>query len=603
MASRSSGISGIQLEIELMDAGKRLLLLPSSCSELLNVLAHMERILSCVQQLPSESMKYALHPIIEALIAKELVRHHDTDVNILVACCICEILRIMAPNTPYNHQQMKGFFELATMSFEKLSSSSGGCYTKMIKVLKTFSNVRLPVLMMDLQLDKLVVRLFKQFLIVADSNSCEVVHEMEKIMTMIIEESEKPKVELVGLLVMSVRNCNQIKSPGCWQLGEKVLKNCATQLKPHLVDFVRKMGIPLLNYSKMLAHICNGVTENEGINLVNIHYEDEKKHENKTLSVPSKDKTEVKEKCKRRKLNPLIHKTQVYDDIGKEFLAPKWKEHDKKPLLLSDDPPTPSKSEKEENCKRAFTPIKKEALEMVQYGENLVGRKIKVWWPLDQIYYEGLVASFDQSTRKHKICYNDGDEEILNLMEEQWELVENALPRKVSSPESCTNCVKVYKVKNSYEPILEAIFMKHGDIADECVFKTTSVRASFLEVICEVVTQLETNDDKNIISKMEEIERKVLEAEKANIRVLWLRSHLEALKKTSLLMETKAKTSMAKKAAKMDLREICAEFMAAKERCKEAKRCVKVLDLVEKKLKNSILESKTEKYLWAKPYL
>ncbi|KAI5670934.1 hypothetical protein M9H77_11298 [Catharanthus roseus] len=63
----------------------------------------------------------------------------------------------------------------------------------------------------------------------------------------------------------------------------------------------------------------------------------------------------------------------------------------------------------------------------MSYGEKLVGCKIKVWWPMDQKYYEGLVDSFDLSTMKHKILYDDGDEEILNLMGEDWELVNDAM--------------------------------------------------------------------------------------------------------------------------------------------------------------------------------
>lgn len=67
----------------------------------------MDQNLSLVNQMPSESMKYAMHPIAEALIAKDLVKHHDMDVNISVVSCICEILRIMAPDPPYNDNQLK----------------------------------------------------------------------------------------------------------------------------------------------------------------------------------------------------------------------------------------------------------------------------------------------------------------------------------------------------------------------------------------------------------------------------------------------------------------------------------------------------------------
>ena len=59
---------------------------------------------------------------------------------------------------------------MVVTSFEKLSSVSGGYYGKMIKVLGLFSKARLPVLMLDLQMDghRLIVRLFKHFLDVSE---------------------------------------------------------------------------------------------------------------------------------------------------------------------------------------------------------------------------------------------------------------------------------------------------------------------------------------------------------------------------------------------------------------------------------------------------
>lgn len=57
--------------------------------------------------MPSESMKYAMQPVIEALIAKELLRHPDMDVNISIACCISEVFKIMVYKTPYSDEQMK----------------------------------------------------------------------------------------------------------------------------------------------------------------------------------------------------------------------------------------------------------------------------------------------------------------------------------------------------------------------------------------------------------------------------------------------------------------------------------------------------------------
>ncbi|XP_076920163.1 uncharacterized protein LOC143581224 [Bidens hawaiensis] len=166
---------------------------------------------------------------------------------------------------------------------------------------------------------------------------------------------------------------------------------------------------------------------------------------------------------------------------------------------------------------------------------------------------------------------------------------------KVSS-QSDIICFQGYKVKQSVASILESIFNKHGDIAADCVFKSASVRSSFLEIVCEVASQIQTDND---IDKIEEIEKQVLVTEAANINVSWLRAHMEtvhkrreASKKCSSLMEMKATTILVKKAAILDLRESCVELMAAQEQFKKAERCVRVLHLVEQNLDNKILESK-----------
>ncbi|KAI7753667.1 hypothetical protein M8C21_015809, partial [Ambrosia artemisiifolia] len=175
------------------------------------------------------------------------------------------------------------------------------------------------------------------------------------------------------------------------------------------------------------------------------------------------------------------------------------------------------------------------------------------------------------------------------------------------SSQSDIICVQGYEVKQSVAPILESIFNKHGDIAADCIYKPASMRSSFLEIICEVVSRIQTNDD---IDKMEGIEQQVLVAEAANINVSWLQVHLDAIRKRkeasrrcSLLMEMKENTGLVKNAALMDLRESCMELMAAQERFEKAERCVRVLNLVEKNLNDNILESKVASVLLFKDWL
>ncbi|PWA36743.1 ABC transporter F family member 4 [Artemisia annua] len=42
-------------------------------------------------------------------------------------------------------------------------------------------------------------------------------------------------------------------------------------------------------------------------------------------------------------------------------------------------------------------------IQSAELGENLVGSRIKVWWPEDNTYYEGTVKSFQSRKKKHKV--------------------------------------------------------------------------------------------------------------------------------------------------------------------------------------------------------
>eukprot|EP00261_Vitis_vinifera_P015401 XP_003635395.2 PREDICTED: serrate RNA effector molecule homolog [Vitis vinifera] len=65
------------------------------------------------------------------------------------------------------------------------------------------------------------------------------------------------------------------------------------------------------------------------------------------------------------------------------------------------------------------------------HAADLIDCRIKVWWPMDKEFYEGVVKSYDPKARKHVVLYDDGDVEVLRLARERWELVENvAKPAK-----------------------------------------------------------------------------------------------------------------------------------------------------------------------------
>ncbi|KAG1364372.1 putative abhydrolase domain-containing protein [Cocos nucifera] len=83
--------------------------------------------------------------------------------------------------------------------------------------------------------------------------------------------------------------------------------------------------------------------------------------------------------------------------------------------------------------------------------ENLVGSRIKVWWPDDKAFYDGVVDSFDPVSKKHKILYDDGDIEVLLLKNERWKLVriDEGLAKDISSPDASSELRRDKKANTS----------------------------------------------------------------------------------------------------------------------------------------------------------
>ncbi|XP_042394976.1 uncharacterized protein LOC121985530 isoform X2 [Zingiber officinale] len=74
-----------------------------------------------------------------------------------------------------------------------------------------------------------------------------------------------------------------------------------------------------------------------------------------------------------------------------------------------------------------------------ELGEDLVGSKISVWWPMDKKFYDGVVDSYDNVSRKHKVTYIDGEVEILFLSKERWKLIKDGSEHDTEQIEDSKN--------------------------------------------------------------------------------------------------------------------------------------------------------------------
>ncbi|WCJ40393.1 hypothetical protein M5689_021312 [Euphorbia peplus] len=256
-------VNEIEVEQQLKEAGNTLLNPPSSIDDLLNTLDKLEHVLINMDQAPSIPMQDALVPAMKALISNALFRNSDADVKVSVASCLSEITRITAPTPPYNDDHMKEIFQLIVASMEKLSHVSSRSCTKAVSILETLAKVRSCVMMLDLELDELIIKMFQLFFKIIRSNDSHTLYlAMETIMTLIINESEDISVGLVTSLLASVRKDNQSVSPIAWKLGKNVITNCAAKLKPYLKEVLESENIAKDDYGLFVASLCGDKPHN-----------------------------------------------------------------------------------------------------------------------------------------------------------------------------------------------------------------------------------------------------------------------------------------------------------------------------------------------------
>ncbi|CAI9106701.1 OLC1v1005914C1 [Oldenlandia corymbosa var. corymbosa] len=257
MANEAPEIPESELCSQLIGAGEKLLAPPSSVDEALGILKTMEELLSSLEQLPSQAVREALVPAMNGLVSDELFKHDNMEVRVSVMSCIHELIRVGAPDTPYIDDCMKVIFrETVTNVFGKLSSFSGRSYDQALQILHTVAQVKSSLILLDLDCNQLINRMFETFIDNIQPNHPDVVFsDMEEIMTLLIQETEDISVEILKPLLTVVNQENQIDSPTSRILAAKVLKNCSEIVKPYLIEFVEQLRKDIEHCTYVIASI------------------------------------------------------------------------------------------------------------------------------------------------------------------------------------------------------------------------------------------------------------------------------------------------------------------------------------------------------------
>ncbi|OMO76990.1 Armadillo-like helical [Corchorus capsularis] len=181
----------------------------------------------------------SMQPFLNAIVKPKLLKHPDKDAKLLVATCICEITRITAPEAPYSDDVLKDIFYLIVSTFNGLNDTSGPSFGRRVVILETLAKYRSCVVMLDLECDDLVNEMFRTFFaVVRDDHPESVLSSMQTIMTVVLEESEDVRDDLILIILSALGRNKSDVTPAARKLAMNVIEQCSGKLEAGIKQFL-----------------------------------------------------------------------------------------------------------------------------------------------------------------------------------------------------------------------------------------------------------------------------------------------------------------------------------------------------------------------------
>ncbi|XP_010692404.2 sister chromatid cohesion protein PDS5 homolog B isoform X2 [Beta vulgaris subsp. vulgaris] len=184
------------------------------------------------------SLKPIISPFSQSLVKHGLVQHKDKDVRLLVAVCLCEIIRVLAPDPSFDDNVFKDIFELFVSMFMELADTTSPYFSRRVKILETIATLECCRRMLDLDCGDLILKMFKTFFsVVREEHQQSLISSMLSIMSLILNEEEAPQ-PLLEVVLQNLRKNGEGPAPASYHLAVALIQHCAETIKPAICGFL-----------------------------------------------------------------------------------------------------------------------------------------------------------------------------------------------------------------------------------------------------------------------------------------------------------------------------------------------------------------------------
>ncbi|KAA3465267.1 sister chromatid cohesion protein PDS5-like protein A isoform X1 [Gossypium australe] len=187
-------------------------------------------------------LEAATKPLRNSIVKHGLPNHTDKDVRLLVAICVSEFFRILAPQPPFADKHLRDIFKLIISIFSELADTTSAFFSRRVKILETVAQCKCCVIMLDIGCNDLILEMFKTFFsVVRDHHQQSLINDVLSIMTHILNEEVSHQLMdvILGNLIQESKDATSAAS----QLAASVIQSCAEKLQPFVCGFLTSCSL------------------------------------------------------------------------------------------------------------------------------------------------------------------------------------------------------------------------------------------------------------------------------------------------------------------------------------------------------------------------
>nr|CAI5853212.1 unnamed protein product [Callosobruchus analis] len=185
-------------------------------------------------------------PLSLHLVEDQFLNHPSRDVQLLIACCIADVLRVYAPDAPYKDpEQVKTIFLFLITQLSGLKDPKDAAFKRYFYLLENLAYVKSFNMCFELQdCQEIFCALFHlMFNIVNDEHSGRVKSFMLDVLSPLISESDIVSNDLLDIILINIVEPNKTQRKNAYFLARELIIKTSETLEPYIQAFFNQVLI------------------------------------------------------------------------------------------------------------------------------------------------------------------------------------------------------------------------------------------------------------------------------------------------------------------------------------------------------------------------